>query len=264
MFCLALCPTEAIENHMPLGASALGGIFIVDLMRWPLIQVNRKIAQTPILPGPDAEMIFGAPAPDGYSGPSFVGRLFLGFRILLLDPVGLGMLAGLLWPVGMVISLLSHRHKTVPFFWLPMMFFLVALMTFCSLITGLDSYLECLQIIAPLLLPFSVLAVVYPFFRWLQEQPRSFMESRKAWAMAVLAVYLMVQLPHVFRQMLDLTHAARLREKSERQLVELIKTHETLSPDVPVLTDMPGVLLQAGWRPDCVIGVVGETDWEVQ
>ncbi|GEM_PF-1307188 len=264
MLCLAVFPSQAKQNKTPLGAMALGGIFIVALMLWPLIHVNMKIAQTPILPGPDAEMIFGAPAPDGYSGPSFLGRLFLGFRVLLLDPVGLGMLAGLLWPAGMVISLLTHRHKAVPCFWLPTMFFLVALMTFCSLITGLDSYLECLQIISPLLLPFSVLAVVYPFFRWMQEEPRSFSDSRKAWAMAVLAVYLMVQLPHVFRQMLDLTHAARLREKTERQLVELIQGHENLPTDAVVLTDMPGVLLQAGWKADCVLGVGGETDWEVQ
>jgi len=261
---LNLFPTQMKRDKMPLCAMALGGLLIVALMMWPLIHVNMKIAQTPVLPGPDAEMIFGAPVPEGYAGPSFIGRLLLGFRILLFDPIGLGMLAGLLWPVGMVISLITHRHKAVPVFWLPMMFFLVALLTLCSLITGLDSYLECLQIIAPLLLPFSVLAVVYPFFRWMQEQPRSFVESRKAWAMAVLVVYLMVQLPHVFRQLLDLTHTARLQEKSERQLVELIQAHENLPTDVPVLTDMPGVLLQAGWKPDCVLGVGGETDWEVQ
>jgi hypothetical protein len=243
---------------------ALGGLLLVALMLWPMVHLNMKIAGSPILPGPDADLILGAPVEAGTRGPSFIGRLMLGYRILLLDPVGLGMLAGLVWPVGMVISLLTHRHKAVPCFWLPFLFLMMILLTVSSFVTGEDSYVECLQMIAPVLLPFSALAVVYPFFRWMQQEPRTLMQSRKVWGLALLIVYMMVQLPHVFRELLDLTSAARLDEMRKLQLVELFRTYEGISAEEPILTDLPGVLLQAGWKQEGVIGVGGETDHWIQ
>jgi hypothetical protein len=258
LFLLAIFPSLPQKRRMPLGGMAVGSLLIVVLMLWPLIHNNMLIAKSPILPGPDARMILGAQFNPSSSSLPIISRIVFGFKTLLLNPIGPGIFAGLLWPLGMGISLVTHRDKSIPLFWLPMVFVSVTLLTMMSFMTGLQSYQECLQIITPILLPFSVLPIIFVVFRWFQSKPRGFMESRKVWLLVALGVYLMVQIPHAFRKALNLNGTER---DSAVDLIEGFNGQDKALLEASILTDMPDVLLAAG-KTD-VYGLGGETDWEV-
>lgn len=256
---LLVFPTSPHRRGMPLGAMALGGLLVVTLLLWPLIHMNMVIAGSPILPGPDADVILGAPAGPNSYGPPLLRRFFSGFGMLMLDPAGPGIFAGLLWPLGMAISLVTGRQKSFPFFWLPMLILMVLTLTLMSFVTGQESYRESLRIITPILLPFSILPLVFPVFIWLQRRPRPEAYTCKIWLLTGLAVYFMLQAPHAVRVMLN-----RAPSRAERTSTEWLDVYPGLGPDMDpasVLTDSPADFLP--FNAATVYGWGGETDWEV-
>lgn len=255
---LSMAPASDARRGMPLGGMALGGVLVVAVVLWPLVHMNMIIAGSPILPGPDADVILGAPAAAGGTGLPFMSRFFSGFRLLMFDPTGSGIFAGLLWPVGMAISLVTGRHKAIPFFWLPLVVLTVLLLTWMSFVTGLESYRESLGIITPILLPFSILPIVYPVFVWFQRAPRNREAVLKVWLLTGLGVYLLLQAPHAVRALL---HGAPGRYEAESGWLESYKDLEPDGLSAPVLSDAPTALLKAGANE--VYGWGGETDWTI-
>lgn len=248
----------ARRKGLPLTAMALGGLLTVALVMWPMLSRNLILSGAPVLPGYDADLILGAPAALGGGGPPFGPRFWRGLRVLMFDQAGAGIFAGLMWPVGMVVSLVALRDKRVVFNWIPFLLGVLALLTVMSFVTGPGSFEECLRVIGPLLLPFAVLPVGYVVFRWLQDRPRGATAATRAWCLAGLGVYLMVQLPHLFPREFE----GRLRQANEREaLVEDFAAQPESLLARPVLTDRPGGLLAAGKTG--VYGLNGETDWRI-
>jgi hypothetical protein len=257
---LSFFDSAARAKGMPLVGMALGGLLMLAMLLWPMIDRNLALTRsTAILPGPDAEWILGAPrslSPTPQVSP-FV-RILRGFGILILDPLGLGVFAGLLWPLGIGVSSVINRHKSTPFLWLPLVVGMVVFLSIGSFITGVQSFEESLRILTPLLFPFAVLGPVYVLFRWLQQHPRPLGSSRKAWLLTAAIVLGIVQIPNAF-------HSATNKNSIETERIHaVVDAFANLPPEdraARLLTDRPGLFLIAG--KNNVYGLRGETDWDI-
>ncbi len=256
LLALTCFDNAARARGMPLTGMAMGGLLMLALTLWPLVHRNLILTgSTAILPGIDAEWILGAPG----RGPRFnlPGRIALGFRHLILDPIGPGVFAGLLWPLGIVLSTLVNRHRSAPFLWLPLTTCMVISLASVSFITGTSSFAECMHIVTPLLFPFAAFGPVYLLFRWLQHRPHPTGLSRRAWLGTALAVFLVVQLPHAFHQVLFGDGSGSDGLDSVVEAFEQLRENEKTAP---LLSDRPELFLSAG-HPR-VFGLHGETDWQ--
>lgn len=243
----------------PYFTMSLGLLFTVAVVSWPLLDRNISLAQSPILPGFDAELVLGAPRLSGQGAPTpFTERLLEGLKLLTFNPRGPGLFAGLLWPIGVVICLFTGRHRSIPYFWLPMVLGTLGCLAALSYVTGVTAFTESLLILTPVLFPFAVLPPIYAIYLWMQHGFRSQAFCRMCWIGVGGLVLLMVQLPHFFRP------AIAGDPDSERHRIELIDQFATLPSPVQtaiLLSDMPGTFLTAGKSE--VIGTRGETDWSI-
>ncbi|MDA3873024.1 MAG: hypothetical protein PF795_03590 [Kiritimatiellae bacterium] len=243
----------------PYFTMALGLLFTVAVVSWPLLDRNLSLTNSPILPGFDAELVLGAPSAVGQGGATpFVERLLGGLKLLMLNPRGPGLFAGLLWPIGVVICLFTGRQRSIPYFWLPMVLGTLSGMSALSYVTGVTAFTESLLILTPVLFPFAVLPPVFAVYQWLQSGFRSQAFCRLCWIGVGAGVLLLIQLPHFFRM------GTPGDPDAERNRSELIEQFAALSSPVQstmLLSDMPGTFLTAGKAE--VIGTRGETDWRI-
>jgi len=236
---------------LPLAGMALGGLLTVAVVVWPMVDRNMELAGSPLLPGPGAELILGAPVLLARAWGLAIGARLMERFGILLAPVGLGVFAGLLCPLGALLRTGMGRNKPTPFFWLPAMVLMAVLLAGLSLVTGLESFRECLVILTPVLLPLALLVPAYAVFRWLEARPQSQWIGLGAWAGTTLLLFLLVRIPALVGASPD-TYA--------RTGEELVEGFERLpEPEAAVLTDMPGTLLAAD--KSGVYGMGGETDW---
>lgn len=254
---LSLFHAKARKREPSALAMALGGLFTVALVLWPLVHRNIGLAGTPLLPGHDAEFILGVPALAGTQiATPYVERLLEGLLQLTFGATGPGVFVGLLLPIGLVIGLIAGRHAKIPFFWIPMLVATVCGLAAVSWITGQESYLESLKIFSPVLLPFSFLPVAFVLVQILQHEARSPGVCRLIWSGAAVVFLVLVQIPHLFPGESS-TEGADMQEA-------LVAGFSQLPPDVRnanVISDRPGPLVQAGKLN--VIGTRGQTDWRI-
>ncbi len=252
--------SQAKQEKLPLLGMAVGGSFMLFLVLWPMLDRNLILAGTPLLPGFDAEVVVGAPAEPGVPAETpFVNRWFEGLHLLMFHPRGPGWIAGLLWPVGLVFCTLYHRKGRLPFFWMPMLFGSFTLLNLMSFVTGEESYVESLQILTPLLFPFSILVPALAVFHWFQKEPRDEKLGLQIWVVTALGMYILVQIPQFFSQAFG-----GQRRQMERYIegVEAFAQLQEADRTAPLLTDVPGLFLVHGKNQ--VFGLRGETDWEIQ
>ena len=249
---------SAVKSRgLPLVGMALGGLFMVALIAWPMIDHNLRLAGSPVLPGFDAEQILGAPSRGRVVRPDYAGRFVEGFRMLATDRTGMGIFAGLLWPVGLVVSTVMNRHKAIPFFWIPFVIFWLLVLTLLSPITGTESFHECLRITAPLLFPFAVLAPTAVLYWWLQQKVQPREKVARIWFALLLGAYLFTLLPNLAGPGV---RAQAIEREQLMTILDIFERDEVLLDSV-LLTDRPGLFLGAGKRD--VYGLNGETDWEM-
>lgn len=259
LICLSLFQPAKYKSGLPYLPMALGGLFSVLLVLWPMLNRNIQLSGSPILPGFDSELVLGAPQLIGQTAPTaFMTRVGEGLKLLLLSHRGPGVFAGLLWPLGVVICLLISRQKKLPYFWLPVIISMLISLSALSYVTGFQSYRESLLILTPLLFPFAVMPAVYVIHHWMQSAYRPENDCRKIWLLCGLGLWLMIQLPHFFRMGTsgNTTHA--------KKRLTMIQEFANLPADLVqanLLSDMPGSFLTAGKAN--VIGVHGETDWQI-
>ncbi|MCC5846261.1 MAG: hypothetical protein JJU05_18590 [Verrucomicrobia bacterium] len=250
--------SPAKARGVPLTGMAFGGLLMVLAVLWPMIDRNLFLAQSPILPGYDAQLLLGAPAASRAAGDlDLINRFLTGFRMLAADAGALGIFAGLLWPLGIVLCTVLNRHKALPFFWVPFMVLWVVVLTVMSPVTGMTSFETCLRITTPLLIPFAVLVLVYPLFHWFQshEAPPGRLALGGAGLTAV--AFGMAVLPRIA--------GGAAAEPGERVrgmdvVIRLFEENADLRND-PLLTDRPGLFLGHGKQQ--VHGMNGETDWSI-
>jgi hypothetical protein len=253
---LSLYNSPARARGMPLAGMAFGGLLMVLAVLWPMINRNLLLAQSPILPGYDAQLLLGAPAASHAAGDlALINRFLTGFRMLAADAGALGIFAGLLWPLGIVLCTVLNRHKALPFFWVPFMVLWVLVLTVMSPVTGMTSFETCLRITTPLLIPFSVLVLVYPLFHWFQshEAPPGRLALGGAGLTAV--AFGMAVLPRIVGGGAALEDDGRMNA-----VIRLFAEDADLRND-PLLTDRPGLFLGHGKQQ--VHGLNGETDWSI-
>lgn len=261
---MGLYNSPAKARGVPLVGMALGGLLMVLATLWPMIDRNLFLAQSPILPGYDAQLLLGAPASAHASAHASLMSLDLwprflsGFRMLATDPTALGIFAGLLWPIGLLICTVMNRHKALPYFWVPFIVLWVSLLTVMSPVTGMSSFQACLRITSPLLIPFAVLVLVYPLFAWFQSH--SAPPGRLALGSAVLVVVAFGMALVPTRWMLKGFETDGAGDTGMDAVVRLFEEEPTLR-NAPLLTDRPGMFL--GFGKQQVYGLNGETDWEI-
>lgn len=259
LICLGLFQPARDKHGLSYLPMALGGLFTVLLVLWPMLNRNIQLSGSPILPGFDAEVVLGAPQLTGQSAATPVlSRIGQGLKLLLLSHRGPGVFAGLLWPLGVVICLLIGRHKKIPYFWLPVIISMLISLSALSYLTGFQSYRESLLILTPLLFPFAILPAAFVIHHWMQSAYRPAGHCRLFWLCCGLGMWALIQLPHFFRMGTagDTLHA--------RQRQTLIEEFAGLPGDLAganLLSDMPGSFLTAGKAN--VIGIHGETDWQI-
>jgi hypothetical protein len=256
LLALQLFHSKARSQEASAGSMALGGLLTVAIMLWPLVHRNIRLAGTPLLPGHDAELILGAPAAAGTQlATPYLVRLLEGLGHVALSPAGPGIFAGLLLPIGLVLGLLIGRHAKLPFFWIPVLAVTVCCLTALSWVTGLESYLETLGVLTPVLLPFAFLPIAVLLERVLDQSERSPGFCRAVWGGAAGVFLIIILIPGLL--------AGRKSEADERT-AELRQDFAGLPPAVrnaTLLTDVPGPFVSAGKRN--VIGTRGQTDWRI-
>lgn len=256
---LGMHNSPARARGMPLAGMAFGGVFMVLAVLWPMIDRNLMLAHSPILPGYDAERLLGAPpaADAAGAGVDWVRRFLNGFFMLARDAGALGIFAGLLWPLGIVLCTVLNRHKALPYFWVPFIILWVMILTGMSPVTGVNSFETCLRITTPLLMPFAILVLVYPLFYWFQRHEAP--PGRLALGAAGLTVvaFGVVVLPRLAGG-----GHAEVPEWTERmnRVIGLFESRPELRNE-PLLTDRPGMFLGHGKQR--VHGLNGETDWSI-
>lgn len=243
-------------SYLPM---ALGGLFTVLLVLWPMLNRNIHLSGSPILPGFDAEVVLGADVLSGQGAPTaFISRMGQGLKLLLFSHRGPGIFAGLLWPLGIIICLFMGRHRKIPYFWLPIVISMLICLSALSYVTGFQSFRESLLIFTPLLFPFAILPAAYVVHHWMQSAYRPEAKCQSVWLLCGLALFLMIQLPHFLRRgTAGNTALAKTR-------ATLIEEFAALSPhdlQANLLSDMPGSFLTAG--KSNVFGMHGETDWQI-
>ena len=235
---------------------ALGSLFTLAIVLWPLVHRNIMIAGTPLLPGHDAELILGAPSTVGGDlATPYLERFVQGLLQLTVSPSGPGIFAAILLPIGLVVGLILARHAKLPFFWIPVVLTTLVGLTALSWITGAESYLETLGMLTPVLLPFSFLPIAFVIERVLQASSRSAGVCRLCWAGVVVICLLLVQVPNFFPS---------LEEPSPSLDPSLVDQFAELPPRIQaasLLSDQPGVFVRGGKRN--VIGTRGQTDWSI-
>ncbi len=255
---LTLYNSPARSRGVPLVGMAFGGLLMVLAVLWPMINRNLLLAQSPILPGYDAQLLLGAPAASSTANSlGLTSRFLNGFRMLATDAGALGIFIGLLWPLGIVLCTLLNRHKALPFFWVPFMILWVLVLTVMSPVTGLTSFQTCLRITTPLLAPFAVLVLVYPLFHWFQSHEAPPGRLALGSAGLVAAAFFCAVLPRV------LTGGAVETDGTHARMEVVIRLFEE-QPELrnsPLLTDRPGIFLGHGKQQ--VHGLNGETDWSI-
>ncbi|MCC5846948.1 MAG: hypothetical protein JJU29_02560 [Verrucomicrobia bacterium] len=257
LLAMAVWNSPAKAKGLPLVGMAVGGLFMMGLVLWPLVDRNIGLAGSPVLPGFDAELILGGVAHVGSgAAPDYFGRFFDGFKMLATDRTGLGIFAGLLWPLGVVVSSVVNRHKAFPFFWAPFIIGWVLALTLISPVTGPESFYECLRITAPILYPFAVLAPVFLMYHWMQTEPKPRGKIVKLWCMVVLGAYVFALLPNLAGG----TGREARQAKQFQAILEVFEEDRDLL-EGKLLTDRPGLFLGVGKRH--VYGLNGETDWRI-
>lgn len=261
LYLIALSLFQPREHRQGLSyfPMALGGLFTVLLVLWPMLNHNVQLSGSPILPGFDSEVVLGAPSLSGQAGAEpFMTRLSQGLTLLLLSFRGPGVFAGLLWPVGMVICLLMGRHKQLPYFWLPVVISMLICLSALSYVTGFQSFRESLLILTPLIFPFAILPAAFGIHHWMQSGMKDAGLCRRTWLISGLIFLLMVQLPHFIRRGVS---GNPEREEQRAVLIEEFSRLDEATLSAMLLSDMPGSFLTAG-KPN-VIGMQGETDWQI-
>lgn len=259
LVCLSIFQSAKNKDDASYIPMALGGLFTVMLVLWPMMHRNISLALSPILPGFDAKTVLGAPAVMGPSNAEpFFSRLLQGIKLLMLSHRGPGIFAGLLWPLGMGICLFMGRHKKLPYFWFPIIVGTLLTLTALSYVTGLQSFRESLLILTPLLFPFAILPAAFALHQWMQSDFKSDHQCRLLWAVTGVGLYLMVQLPHFLRSG---TSGNVENEKKRTTLIREFGNLPASEQNAMLLSDMPGSFLTAG-KPN-VIGIHGETDWKI-
>jgi hypothetical protein len=254
---MSLYDSPARARGVPVTGMAFGGLLMVLAVLWPMIDRNLFLAQSPILPGYDAELILGAPeAARAGAGVEFLPRFLTGFRMLATDPGALGIFAGLLWPLGLVLCTVLNRHKALPYFWVPFMVLWVLMLTVMSPVTGMSSFQACLRITTPLLLPFAVLVLVYPLFYWFQSHTAPPGRLALGGAGLTALAFSMAVLPRIVGGSLSTEE----RPASMEPVIRLFEGNAELR-NTPLLTDRPGAFLGHGKQQ--VHGLNGETDWAI-
>lgn len=249
-------PSKA--KGLPLLGMAVGGLLQVALILWPMFDRNLSLATSPVLPGFDTEFFFGGTASDGDPVKfHFFSRFASGFTTLATSRGGLGIFAGLLWPVGVVLSFIMNRHKAIPFFWVPFVLLWVLLLTLVSPVTGFTSFRECLWITSPLLLPFSVLPPMFVLYQWMQKQTRPRSVVIRLWIVLGLGAYFFTLVPTLAT---PARGPYRLDSAADEELVAFFENAPGLL-DLPLVTDRPGLFLAAGKAH--VHGLHGETNWRI-
>jgi hypothetical protein len=249
----------SVRDPHPYFAMSLGLLFTVAAVLWPMLDRNLSLAGSPILPGFDAELVLGAPRLSGQAGSTpFSGRLLQGLKLLMFAPRGLGVFAGLLWPIGVGICLCTGRHKSIPYFWLPIVLGSLISLSTLSYVTGVTAFTESLLILTPMLFPFAVLPLAVAVYQWMQTGYRPLPFCRMCWIGAGILMLLLVQLPHLVRV------GGAGDSDLDRHRAALMAQFNALSDEdqsAMWMSDMPGTLLTAGKAE--VIGTRGETDWRI-
>jgi hypothetical protein len=259
LICLSLFQPAIHKNGQSYFPMALGGLFTVLLVLWPMLNRNIQLSGSPILPGFDAEMVLDAPRLVGQAAPTaFITRVGQGLKLLMLSHRGPGVFAGLLWPLGVVICLLIGRHKKIPYFWLPVIISMLICLSALSYVTGFQSYRESLLILTPLLFPFAVLPAAFVIHHWMQSAYRPERDCQRVWLLCGLGLWMMIQLPHFFRMG---TSGNTIHAQKRITLIQEFSTLPAGQVQANLLSDMPGSFLTAGKAN--VIGVHGETDWQI-
>ena len=257
LLAMAVWNSPAKAKGLPLVGMAVGGLVMMGLVLWPLVDRNIGLAGSPVLPGFDAELILGGiPQPGAVAEPDYFGRFLAGFRMLAADRTGLGIFAGLLWPLGVIVSTVVNRHKAFPFFWAPFIVSWVLALTLISPVTGPESFYECLRITAPVLYPFAVLAPVFLLYHWMQVEPKPRGTIVKLWVALIFGAYLIALLPNVFGG-----NRREVRQAKQFQTILEVFEQDQRLLEGKLLTDLPGLFLSAGKRH--VYGLNGETDWRI-
>lgn len=252
-----LYASSAKARKVPLAGMAFGGLLMVLAVLWPMIHRNILVAQSPVLPGYDAELILGAPSESAAVNLNLPARFLTGFRMLATDSAALGIFAGLLWPLGILLCTVLNRHKALPYFWVPFMVLWILLLTGMSPVTGMSSFETCLRITTPLLIPFAGLVLVYPLFAWFQSHEAPPGRLALGGAVLTLMAFGMAVLPRILHRT-----GGGMAEDSQAfsSVIRLFEGNAELRNDA-LLTDRPGLFLAHG--KERVHGLNGETDWEI-
>jgi hypothetical protein len=242
-----------------LPALALGGLLMVALVLWPLVNLNMQRAGVAFLPGPDAHRVLGAVQPPSGSGFSLTRPVLNALGSGALYPWGAGVFAWLLLPIGLAVHLLSCRSRFLSGYWVCLACFGILFLAGASEVTGEESLQESMTIFTSVLFPFTALPLAMLVFRAFQGSGRNPMQGWAIWAMAGGVMLILMQLPHGVR--------ALMRPGGEGETLGVptwmghFRSIEPVWMREPLLTDQPVHFLRAGKQ--WVYGWGGETDWEV-